>query len=97
VPVIYDGSKELYRVHPLNEFAINSQVRDSNYADIILYFVNDLGSKERERHDTALWFLFDSEAFYRVCAEAGIYADGLRNHLLHLRRKSDSTLQGTCR
>ena len=75
--------------HPLSKFATNSQVRDAAYADIILNFVNDLGRDERERHDAASWFLFESESFYRVCAEAGIDANGLRNHLQNARRKSN--------
>jgi hypothetical protein len=64
-------------------------VRDSAYADVLLNFVNDLNREERERHHTASWFLFESESFYRVCAEAGIDAEGLRSHLLHI-RNSDS-------
>jgi hypothetical protein len=77
--------------HPLSKFAASSQVRDTAYADIIVNFVNDLALDERERHDTASWFLFESESFYRVCADAGIDAEGLRNHLLTVRRQSDLT------
>lgn len=33
-------------------------------------------------HRAAMWFLFDSEqAFFIVCAEAGIDAEKLRRHL----------------
>ncbi len=75
--------------HPLSKFAANGAVQEGPYSDGILEFVNDLtcaapGSAE---HRVATWFLFESEeAFFVVCAEAGIDAERLRSHLLGYRR-----------
>ena len=75
--------------HPLSKFAANGTVKEGPYSDGILELVHDLtcAAPGSSRHRVAAWFLFESEeAFFVVCAEAGIDAERLRSHLLGCRR-----------
>jgi len=75
--------------HPLSKFAANGTVKEGPYSDGILELVHDLtcAAPGSNRHRVVAWFLFESEeAFFVVCAEAGIDAERLRNHLLGCRR-----------
>ena len=70
--------------HPLAKFGIASQFDDGLYADIVLYFIHEIMIEEPEsrRFNAAIWFLLESEkAYFLVCAEAGIDAARLRDHL----------------
>jgi len=71
--------------HPLFKFAANGTVNECPCADAVLEFIQDLTMSEPEsaRHKAAMWFLLENErAFFLACAEAGIDAEKLRNHLL---------------
>jgi len=75
--------------HPLSKFAANGTVQEGPYADAILQFIHDWTPEEtgRAAHKAATWFLFQSEqAFFVVCAEAGIDAERLRSRLLGCQR-----------
>jgi hypothetical protein len=75
--------------HRLSKFAANGVVQEGPYSDGILEFVNDLtcAAPESAEHTVATWFLFESEeAFFVVCAEAGIDAGKLRSHLKRCQR-----------
>jgi hypothetical protein len=70
--------------HPLSNFAASGGVKDNVCADAILEFVAEKACAEpgSPMHRAASWFLLYSEqAFFIVCAEAGIDAQKLRSHL----------------
>ncbi len=71
--------------HPLSKFASNGAIKDGPCADAVLEFIQDLTMEEpgSPKQKAAVWFLFESDkAFFYACAEAGIDAGRLRNHLM---------------
>ena len=71
--------------HPLFKFVANGTVNDGPCADAVLEFIQDLSMEEPDspKQKIAAWFLLESEqAFFYACAEAGIDAGRLRNHLV---------------
>jgi hypothetical protein len=70
--------------HPLAKFGIAGKFVDGLFADIILHFINAtvLEEADSELYKGAAWFLLDSKrSYFYVCAEAGIDAARLRDHL----------------
>ena len=70
--------------HPLAKFGIAGEFVDGLCADIILYFIDATVSEEpnSQQYNAATWFLLASErTYFYVCAEAGIEAVKLRDHL----------------
>jgi len=71
--------------HPLFKFVANGTVNDGPCADAVLEFIQDLSMEEPDspKQKIAAWFRLESEqAFFYACAEAGIDAGRLRNHLV---------------
>ncbi len=69
--------------HPLSKFALSSFV-DGFHAEIITASIHDtvLNEPDTDAWKGATWFLLESEqAYFFACAEAGIDALRLRNHL----------------
>jgi len=69
--------------HPMVRFASNGGLLDIAYADAVVGFIVDSTlDEDTERFKTARWFLLESEqAFFAICARAGIDAEKLRLHL----------------
>jgi hypothetical protein len=70
--------------HPLAKFGIAGHFDDGLFADIVLHFINVTRTEEPNSRPfkAAMWFLLESERTYLyVCAEAGIDALRLRDHL----------------
>jgi len=70
--------------HPLAQWGIDGRFMDGLFADIILDFIHDTVWERRDScaYKGAVWFLLESEkAYYFACAEAGIDAERLRDHL----------------
>jgi len=81
--------------HPLAEFGSAGKFVDGLFADIILHFINATISEkpDSQLYQGAAWFLLKSKpAYFYVCAEAGIDAARLRDHL-----KSVVDMQGFAR
>ena len=71
--------------HPLSNFAGPNFV-DGLFADIVLDFIQDTvwEPEGSMKHAGAVWFLLESEStYFFACAEAGIDAGRLRDHLRH--------------
>ena len=70
--------------HPLAKFGIAGEFVDGLFADIILHFINAtvLEESDSQEYIAARWFLLENEhTYFYVCAEAGIDAVKLRDHL----------------
>ena len=79
--------------HQLSKFAVKDGVKDNICADAILEFKSERVGTEpgSPMRRPAMWFLFGSEqAFFIVCAEAGIDAQKLRSHLESCQRLATS-------
>jgi hypothetical protein len=70
--------------HPLAKFGIAGHFDDGLFADVVLHFINITLTEEPDsrKFAGAMWFLLESERTYLyVCAEAGLDALRLRDHL----------------
>jgi hypothetical protein len=70
--------------HPLAKFGIAGEFVDGLFADILLHFVDAMVLEERDsqQYKAARSFLLENEqTYFYVCAEAGIDAVKLRDHL----------------
>ena len=80
--------------HPLAKFGSAGKVVGGLFADIVLHFIDAtvLEDPESQLYKGAAWFLLKSKrTYFYVCAEAGIDAARLRDHLKSCRRYA-----GTC-
>jgi hypothetical protein len=81
--------KSAWLQHPLAKFGIAGEFVEGLFADIILHFIEAMVLEEpdSELYKGAAWFLLKSErTYFYVCAEAGIDAARLRDHLKSARR-----------
>jgi hypothetical protein len=69
--------------HPMVRFTSNGSLLDIAYADAVVAFIVDTtGEPDTDSYKTAVWFLLESEqAYFAICAVAGIDAEKLRRHL----------------
>jgi len=80
--------------HPLAKFGSAGKFVDGLFADIILHFINAtiLEEPDSQPYQGAAFLLKSKRAYFCVCAEAGIDAARLRDHL-----KSVVDMQGFAR